>query len=599
MREFPSVNNLMSFSGSRSSFRNTTVRSFIEDNEKILKTLDFGSAANSEKGNYSEWGDNSSECFPSLKQSILDFTERHGMTNLHNSLLAPEERRKASGPRSRASSEVTSNGKRSESGKNSVSVRTRGDSMSVSSRRSHKSNRSVADAAPHRKDTISVASRQSRTENIEAMSNCSRSSKRSQRSTRDDRSFKTADLETGSVASRRSRQSTRSRSATGRRMTDRESTKSGRPDADDDDSVANLRLNAMIPYGSPGASKAPSNASGGPQQGRSSRAASVRSARSTAKMSTASRGSAMSPRQKSESKDPDALVKSQAGNSFATRLSKTPSKSTSRSDRVRLERHDSLEDSYKVYLSNKQKLITEKWAREDAARNEEEDLLDDYEIFMRYVRKPYVFTGKKRTVVDIYPGYQEEEYEYRRVVPNIPENPSDRMKERMAIPLLERLLSPKRTRKPRTPKEINPVVLNDFLMRQMAHDAEKRRKENLREKKSPRTPKAEKPEVFDRLYRESLAHSSSEDEEVPAKRKSTVDWTDTRWTAPKVYVDPPVPNPDDFRDKRFDRRSQELTQDTLPLIERESRDFRDVIEEYRESQMEKRKISEYFSHLDK
>ena len=598
MRELPSVNNLMSFSGSRSSFRNTTVRSFIEDNEKILKTLDFGSAANSEKGNYSEWGDNSSECFPSLKQSILDFTERHGMTNLHNSLLSPEERQNAGGPRSRASSEVTSNGKQSESGKNSVSARTKGDSMSVSSKRSLKSNRSVTDLPSQRKDTASVASRQSRTENIEAMSNCSRSSKRSQR---DDRSFKTADLETGSVASRRSRQSTRSRSATGRRMTDKESTKSGRREStvDDDNSVANLRLNAMIPYGSPDG-KASSNVSGGNRQGRSSRAASVRSSRSAAKMSTVSRGSS---RQKSESKEPDALVKSQAANSFATRSykgSKTPSKSTSRSDRVRLERHDSLEDSYKVYLSNKQKLITEKWAREDAARNEEEDLLDDYEIFMRYVRKPYVFTGKKRTIVDVYPGYQEEEYEYIRVPPNIPENPSDRMKERMAIPLLERLLSPKRARKPRVPKEVNPVVQNDFLMRQMAHDAEKRRKENLREQKKTKTPNAKKPEIFDKLYRESIAHSSSEDEPVPTSRKSTVDWTDRRWWEPKPVAQPPAPpNPDDFRDARFDQRSQELTQDTLPFMERESRDFCDVIEDYRASQMEKRKISEYFSHLDK
>ena len=574
----------MSFSGSRSSFRNTSVRSFIEDNEKILSALDLGSVANSERDNYSDLGDDSSECFPSLQQSILDFAQRHGMSEVHKSLMSPGKKGKSTGRRSQASSVATdrrsqsevAKDKMSQSGRNSISSRKTGpaDSFSVSSRKSQKSSHTTTtkttQQSASKRDTASVASRQSRTENIEAMSNCSRLSKRSQKSARDDRSFKTNDLETGSVVSNRSR---RSQSLSTRRMTDKESSASKKQTAADRESVENIQLNAMLPYGSP-RSKAPSIVS------RASRAKSVRSTTSTAKMSF----SKPTPREE------DALVKSSAP---SRACSKTP-------QQLKFDRHSSLEDSYQVFLENKKKLIIEKWAREDSARNGEEDLIDDYEIFMRYVRKPYKFTGIKRQIVDVYPGYQEEPYEYRPVKPNIPDNPSERMLERMSIPVMERLFSPKPVKKEKPPKVIHTQVQNEFVMRQMAHDAEKRRKETRREQRRTRTPNPKKPEIFEKLYRSSITNQMSSSDEAETPKKSGAKWTnDPRWWRPKEVPPPAEPvDLSEFRSERFGQHSQDLTADKPSLYCRASRDFIDVIEEYRESQMEKRKIAEYYSHME-
>lgn len=244
-------------------------------------------------------------------------------------------------------------------------------------------------------------------------------------------------------------------------------------------------------------------------------------------------------------------------------------------------------------------MIIEKWNREDSARNGEEDLIDDYEIFMRYVRKPYKFTGIKRQIVDVYPGYQEEPYEYRPVKPNIPDNPSERMLERMSIPVMERLFSPKPVEKEKPPKVIHTQVQNEFVMRQMAHDAEKRKKETRREQRRTRTPNPKKPEIFEKLYRSSITNQMSSDEEETPK-KSGAKWTnDPRWWRPKEVPPPPEPvDLSEFRSERFGQHSQDLTADKPSLYCRASRDFIDVIEEYRESQMEKRKIAEYYSHME-
>ena len=262
-------------------------------------------------------------------------------------------------------------------------------------------------------------------------------------------------------------------------------------------------------------------------------------------------------------------------------LSKNPAKfAKTPTKRMSFTRHNRIRDSYQTYMENQKRLIAERWAHADAERVKEDEHFQDYEIFTGHIRKPYTFTGIKRKNVEPAVPPQEPEFEpVKRKPPKYDDSDQP--------PFHERVLMKKSPPKAkRSGRKSTPESFSEFYERQNRSASNKRKTYDLENtQQSPSRPIDEA--TFKRFNTIRAPVCEPPPPSKPSPKAKPV--TKEIWRFTKAVAPEPEPlNPDDFRDLRFGEKSRELTQGVPPLVERDKRDFRDMLEEFRAETYEQR-----------
>ena len=282
-----------------------------------------------------------------------------------------------------------------------------------------------------------------------------------------------------------------------------------------------------------------------------------------------------------------------------SRKDRTPK---SPSQRIAFARHTTISESYKVFLDNQRKLVAVRWAHNDEVRRQEDSHMDDYEILGGQLRKPYRMTGIKRKHVEVYSPPKEIEKEFEKFKARLPPDPSPEFLKQLEIPALERLFTPSRVthEQPRKAIKINPADFSRFVQAQT--DSNKRRRSHGEQDKAQEEPKPPAPiseEVFERLNTISRPEPPPPAEPKP-EPTSNAKWTgDETWWLPKAFPPPPEPvDTAEFRELRFNAKSQELTKDSPSLLERSHKDFKEMLDEHRREASEQRQRAEFNAQRD-
>lgn len=327
------------------------------------------------------------------------------------------------------------------------------------------------------------------------------------------------------------------------------------------------------------------------------------SARSTLKSSSIASPSKKSP----------AVSPSKKSRQSVSSHSESPSKTWS------LEKSQ-LATSYVDYLDQKRKRIFQKWEEEDnRAQQEAEESKLEFMLIQKSNWRQFKFsTNRERTQSNFDDGEEmdqnDQPFEFAP-----PPNPSEHYKKMSEIPVVERLLTPKKNvdiqqkqqsnspskRQPYSAKvkKAIPVDEDEFIIRQAQYDNNRRHKLEMLVENSQIKPNKKRADdqVFNQLYEKSL--HPKELEPSPKKKDSSLEtkWNpDSHLIRPKKVPKPPERiNPKDYRDQCFSQQSRILTQnDKRSFQERNSTTFDDVLKKYQKGKEEAKKREQYNEHLD-
>lgn len=253
------------------------------------------------------------------------------------------------------------------------------------------------------------------------------------------------------------------------------------------------------------------------------------------------------------------------------------------------------------FIQSRMKIMAERWKVANERKNTESLSMKSIDkCFMDGV-KPYKMTGiKRQNIPEIDPtNYDHEEIDdnYVKPSPEMPMNPSQDFLEKSKIPVVERLtMNPKRkvTKIPKDKKKTADP--KEFMDRQVAYENKHR---FIKEQNSTHhniIPKKKEGKIFQKLYQQSMMQQESDDDsQEETFDKSNAVWRmDPKWWQPKQDFRPQNQDPynkengDQYHDLRFSLESQKLTQSTKPFIERNSIDFQDALDAYRDRKAAKR-----------
>lgn len=478
------------------SARSLSIRQFIEDNEKLLISLenDDSIMSDSDSQYYSEYEeDYEDECYPTLQQSIIRYSERNDIPELKKSILQADTKQDSS-------LEIS----KSKDGQEEKLFLMSEDSSQTTDPSRSSSSQSRRDLSA--KDITLSEAKYSLVES-DKLSQKSRSSRHSTQS----KGVSSMSLPQSSVSSAKSKRSC-------------------------DSSVASSRKQPVI----------------------------------TAHESD---------------------LKTDDLESFSHKSEVDSKSQSSRKSR----NQSSLVDSYQTYLETQKLAIAKKWAREDARKQAKEaELESEDKIFMAH-KKPYVFTGIKRQHIEVYEGYKEEDYTHVRIQPNLPKQMSQKLKDQLEIPVMERLMAPKakHSQKPPTTR-VDPAVIDAFISRQMQYENSQRIRHLQRRKRGQTNPNSA---IFNKLYQSSLVDQWTDIPPEPSSR-STAKWTnDEKWWKPKLQTPQELVDTSKFRDLRFNAKSMKMTKGKPSLFDR-TQDLSDVLEAERVSQLEQQRMMEFRSQYE-
>lgn len=248
-------------------------------------------------------------------------------------------------------------------------------------------------------------------------------------------------------------------------------------------------------------------------------------------------------------------------------------------------------------IAKQRDIILRKWASEDK-RKYGYDVACENDPF-KEERRPFKIRGIRRSHVDVYEGFKEEEPEYVPAEVVLPKNPSEKFIKYLNTPVSIRLSEskPKKVIK-RKFKKFNQDAFDEFYSRNVEFASKKKIRESS---DSPKLATMTK-ETADRLFKYSLKDEYFENRNIPTFKGALVknrhrdvyreespsvddrnvkfDINDRRWTAPKQVLNPVVEEPQE-RKKFISENSRILVQGMPNILDRSKIDYIDKIYEYR------------------
>jgi hypothetical protein len=253
-----------------------------------------------------------------------------------------------------------------------------------------------------------------------------------------------------------------------------------------------------------------------------------------------------------------------------------------------------LQNSFQDYITTKKKHIFTKWTQEagdDASLQSELQCVRTF-TKRREPRAEYLNVPKK---VELF--VREKSPEYSKKSPQMPKHPSAWLEKQLQIPSEERLSIPRPTvslekTPPRTTRKSDWEA---FVDRQIGSEKVRKINQSIGQKKS--RPEADSP-AFERLYNQSLRTRCSDVVDIPSpkegKKKITTVWSnDPRWMKPRT-IQEPMDMTTCQTETTILEKSKQLTQGKPSLQQRSKRDFKDMIDEYRETVRDGRTRNDYF-----